>query len=148
MEQERKMIGERIRRARKSAGMTMSELSEALAAVGEEITKAGISKYELGKSVPKASFLKSLGRALKLPPQYFLQDPGGSIHWRLFRKKAKLSLSKQDSIKAKVIDLIESQLWLEDTLNDKIAIRFPSALVAKSLDDAEKIALRASLLST
>lgn len=136
------MIGERIRHARKAAALTLGELAERLGEVGESITKAGISKYELGKSTPKASFLQSLGDALGLPPQYFLQETQARITWRLFRKKSKLSLSKQDSIKARVTDIVESQIWLEKTVCQLVDIDIPPRRVAKGFDDVEKAATK------
>lgn len=134
------MIGERVRHARKAAGLTLDELAQRLEAVGEKITKAGISKYELGKSTPKASFLTALGRVLELPSQYFLQTPQTNITWRLFRKKSKLSLSKQESIKAQVRDIVESQIWLEDALNLRLTAKLPPREIATSFEDAERLA--------
>jgi transcriptional regulator with XRE-family HTH domain len=56
------MLSERIRQARLLAGMTQEALAEALTEAGHSATKAVISKYEMGKSAPKASVL--LDRAI------------------------------------------------------------------------------------
>lgn len=134
------MIGDRIRQARKAAALTLGGVVERLEQVGESITKAGLSKYELGKSVPKASFLKSLGDVLEVSPQYFLQEPRADVTWRLFRKKSRLSRSKQDSIKARVLDIVERQLWLEDALLQKIKVDLPQRRAANTLEEAEELA--------
>ena len=65
------MISQRIRQARTIAGLSQDEVVRALGGRGVPLTKAALSKYERGASVPRASLLKQLGAVLHVPAEYF-----------------------------------------------------------------------------
>lgn len=62
------MIGDRLKRARKAAGLSTRALGE-LAGVGA----MAISKYETGKSVPSSGVLLNLSKALGVKVEYFFR---------------------------------------------------------------------------
>ncbi|MBE0467422.1 MAG: helix-turn-helix transcriptional regulator, partial [Candidatus Desulforudis sp.] len=72
------MIGDRMRQARLSVGLTLEEVVERL---GHIITKQGLSKYENNKSIPKPDFLARLGEVLGVKTAYFLYEPRVQIKW-------------------------------------------------------------------
>lgn len=133
------MIGDRIRQARLAAGLTQDELVARLAEQGQRITKAGISKYELNKSMPKASFVLALARSLGVRSSYFLQEPTVSAEWLAFRKHARLPEKAQDQIRATALNIAEGQLWLRSTLYPRERLQLPT-LPIRSLDEAEAAA--------
>src|SRR6476646_858411 len=92
------MIGSQLRQARHAAGLTLDEMVASLAQVGCVITKQGLSKYELGKSIPKAAFLLKAAQVLGVKSSYFLREPKAEIEWLAFRKQAALTAARQEQI--------------------------------------------------
>lgn len=63
--------GERIKKARKNAGMTQKELADALG-----VDESYISQYETGRRSPKLQTMHKLAEALKLSsPALLMFDP-------------------------------------------------------------------------
>ncbi len=137
------MIGDQIRRARIAAGMTLDDVRLALSDVDLSVTKAGLSKYELNKSVPKASTLLTIAAVLGVPASYFLEEPEVSVTWLAFRKHATLTKRRQDRITAFASDVAEKQVQLLRALYPVATPRFPSPRHVCSADDAEAAALEA-----
>ena len=61
-------VGERIKAARKQAGMTQGELAEKL-----EISYVGVSQWESGRRNPKASTLARIAEVLDVPLGYLTE---------------------------------------------------------------------------
>lgn len=110
------MIGERIRHARLAAGFTQDEVIARLLDVGEELTKAGLSKYELGKSTPKANLVLKLSKVLGVPVDYILQESELSLEWDRYRKKSALPAKKRDQFEAQAHHLVENYIRLQEAL--------------------------------
>jgi len=86
------MICQRIRQARTISGLSQDEVVLALSQRGAPLTKAALSKYERGASVPRATLLKHLGAVLNVPAEYFLREPTVSVEWLAFRKSKLMSV--------------------------------------------------------
>ncbi len=110
------MNPERLKQARLVTGMTLDQVAEKLASVGQRITKAGLSKYERGKSMPKPLFLSRLAEVLGVKTDYFLSEPEISIDWCGFRKKSGLTKSVEDRVKAQAGHHVERWMCLRDML--------------------------------
>lgn len=110
------MIAERIRQARLAAGLTLDETAQRLAKRGQPITGAALSKYEHGKSAPRAQLLLLLAQALDVKPSYFLTEPQTQIEWLAFRKHAALGERQQLRAQAVAARVAEGQIWLQSTL--------------------------------
>ena len=110
------MIGERLRQARLRAGLTLKEVVGKLADSGVRLTRGGLSKYELGGSVPKAALLLALSRALGVRTQYFLAEPQIQVEWLAFRKHASLGKKEQERIQALALLIVENQIWLQEKM--------------------------------
>lgn len=134
------MIGDRIRHARIAAGMTLDEVRLALAEGGLPITKAGLSKYELNKSVPKASTLLALGTVLRVPVQYFLEEPTVTVEWLAFRKHAALAKGRQERIALFAGDVASRYVELQHALYPDVIPKFPRLRHVDSLEGAEAAA--------
>lgn len=137
------MIGDRIRQARIATGMTLDDVRLALSGEGLLLTKAGLSKYELNKSVPKAAALLTIARVLEVPASYFLDEPSVSVEWVAFRKHATLSKGRQEHITAFASDVAEKQVQLLSALYPLQVPHFPASRHVDSPEDAEAAALDA-----
>ena len=65
-EKESNVIGQRIDKARRDAGLSMSELSAALRIYGVTMSASGVGKWVQGKALPNAYHLIALCYALKI----------------------------------------------------------------------------------
>lgn len=134
------MIGKRIRQARLAAGVTLEEVANDLSDAGTPITKAGLSKYEKGKSVPNPSFFVALAKRLAVKPSYFVTEPSCNIQWHAFRKQAKLPKKIQEHVKASAERRIESQLWLISVLTPDEQPKFPKPFSVSEISQVEDAA--------
>jgi len=63
------MFGQRLRLARKRAGLSMRELADAMS---PKVTAQAISKYEAGKMLPSSAVLVGLGKALDVSLDFLM----------------------------------------------------------------------------
>lgn len=66
MNTEKKVIPYRIKQARVSRGLSMTELSELVS-----VSKQAISQYEMGKTAPSKAILNIIADVLKYPTSFF-----------------------------------------------------------------------------
>ncbi|MBV9962455.1 MAG: ImmA/IrrE family metallo-endopeptidase [Parafilimonas sp.] len=107
-------FGNRLKLARKYAGLSMQELANAL---NNKITKQALGKYELGLMNPSSDVLLSISKALNLKPDYFTKKKQVELGEVLFRKVASLPKKTEESIIERVRDYIERYLEIEHILN-------------------------------
>ena len=136
------MIGDRLRQARLAQGLTLDAVVERLAATGQPLTKAGLSKYETNKSTPTAAMLLKLAQALGVRPNSFLEEPAVTVEWVAFRKHPALSQTRQEQLKAFVGKRVEEQLWLQNILYPDKQPVFLAAYPACTPEEAEAAAMR------
>ena len=114
--------GERIRQARKSAGMTQAELAHKLG-----ISAAGIAQWENDLRNPKIETLRKLADALGVTPGYLLYGDTDPVQRSLFdaedtAKALKGELQKSletgkitpaltNGKAAKALSVLENQMW-------------------------------------
>lgn len=136
------MIAQRIKQARIAAAMTQDEVVAALVASGHPLTKAGLSKYERGGSVPKANTLRALGKVFGVPADFFIEQQAVSIEWLAFRKASAMTRSAQERVKTLALAQVEAFVALRQALEPAQPFpRVPRTKVS-SLDDAEAAAAR------
>jgi len=115
MEQiEENIFGNRLKLARKMAGLSLQELSDALE---NRVTKQSLSKYEMGLMNPSGNVLVAISNALNVKPDYFLKRDQVELGEILFRKKANLSKKNEESIVEKVRDYVERYLEIENIVD-------------------------------
>jgi Zn-dependent peptidase ImmA (M78 family)/transcriptional regulator with XRE-family HTH domain len=134
------MLGERIRQARLAAGLTLDALAARMESLGQPITKAGLSKYERGKSKPPQVFLAQLGRALGVRATYFVSEPKVTIQWLTQVGPSGVKPTFRDRLRALANRVVEMQLWLQGTLYPLAKPRFPAPKSVCSFDEAENVA--------
>lgn len=134
------MITERLRQARVAAGLTQDEVVARLSAYGVKLTKAGLSKYERGGSVPPAKTLLALGRSLGVDTEYFLRESTVSVVWLGFRKVAALTKGQQEQIKGVATSQIDSFFRLHAVLAGDTKCEILPRTPVRTPDDAETVA--------
>ena len=137
------MIGERIKQARLAAGMTQDEVSESLATLrGPSLTKAGLSKYERGGSVPKPTMLRALARVFGVSAEFFLDEPKVSVLWLAFRKGSSLRKGEEKQIQAVAAAQVEAFVSLTHALEPQREQSAPEPMAVRTPEEAEKAASR------
>lgn len=109
-------IGNKLRQRRLSLGYTLDELKDLISNQGVTISKASLSKYELDKSVPKATNLYYVSKALNTTPDYFLKKTDFQIKWIAFRKHSNLTKTEEERIKYIAKEQVEANLFLNDLI--------------------------------
>lgn len=118
----KEIFAHRVKSARKMAGFSQQNLADKLNNI---ISKQAISKYEKGEMLPDSRVLLKLADVLNLKPDYFFRKPVVNLSEIEFRKRSKLSIKEEDSIKEKTIDFLERYLELENLLGIDEPFRIP-----------------------
>lgn len=133
------MIGERIKQARKAAGLSLRTLADRAG-----VTAMAISKYETGKSTPSSRVLLSLSKALGVRTEYFFRPVKVELQEVKHRKHSRLPSKALRQIEGDVVEQIERFIELEQLLPNgpvqvfKLPDTLPSAI--SSLDEIENLA--------
>lgn len=100
------MIGERLERARKAAGLSMRDLA-ALAGVSANMIK----KYEHGDSMPSSGVMVKMAKALGVRSEYFFRPAVVELSGIEYRKRASTPTKLLRKIEADVLD--QAERWQE-----------------------------------
>jgi len=103
------MIGQRLYRARKAAGLSLRDLA---AMVG--LSHAVIKKYEDERSTPSSPILIKLARVLNVRTEYFFRPDTVTLTGIEYRKRSTLPKKRLEAIEHEVIDQIERRIELEN----------------------------------
>jgi len=134
------MFGERLKRARIKAGLSMEEL---VAKASNIVSKQAISQYEKNLKNPSSTVLIALANALGVGVDYFFRNIDVSIGEVDFRKQSTFGKKKQEALKEKVREYLERYIEIENILD--IDYKFENQLdneTIDSLDDIEHIATK------
>lgn len=107
------MFGDRLRLARKKAGLSLQALSDQ---VSPAVSAQAISKYESGKMMPSSSVLVGLGKALGVSLDFLMSGQVAELHGVEFRKHSDTSAQDRAHAEALVIEKLEDYLAIEDIL--------------------------------
>jgi Zn-dependent peptidase ImmA (M78 family)/DNA-binding XRE family transcriptional regulator len=134
------MFGERLKLARKRAGLSLRELSDR---VQNQVSAQAIGKYEAEQMYPSSSVLVALCEALDVDLEFLTSTQVAELAGVEFRKDAPAGAKETARIEAAVIDRVERYLTVEALLDlpseahDLADIR-PKTV--SSYGDVEKIA--------
>lgn len=136
------MIGERLKRARLGAGLSMDALS---AKMDHFLAKQAISKYETGKNSPSPQALVRLAHALGVKTSYFLQEPKVQVEFIAYRKHSRLPRAEAERLRVQITDRLENYFGLAALFPSshgkrQTAAGMPTPRPAKSVEHSEKIA--------
>ncbi|KIM05680.1 MAG: hypothetical protein KN64_01985 [Sulfurovum sp. AS07-7] len=132
------MLGERLKRARIKAGLSMEKLVQQ---ANNIVTKQAISQYEKGQKTPSSTVLLALAKSLDVSIDYFFRKMSIEIGQVDFRKHSSFGIKQQEMLKEKVRDELERYIELEKILDSNRAFKNPlDNFKIASLEDAESAA--------
>lgn len=138
------MFGQRLRLARKRAGLSMRSLA---GQVNPPITAQAISKYEAGRMLPSSGVLVGLGRALDVSLDFLMSAQVEALDGLEFRKHSGSSVRDRARAEAILIDSLERYLAIEQILDlpagsDGFVNHRSATVVSEAEIDAKADALR------
>lgn len=107
------MFGQRLRLARKRAGLSMRSLADQ---VIPSISTQAISKYEAGKMLPSSSVLVELGRVLGVSLDFLMGAQVETVEALEFRKHSRASARDRDRAEAVLVSSLDRYLAIEEIL--------------------------------
>ena len=107
------MFGERLKLARRKAGMSLRALSDA---VGGAVSAQAVGKYERGEMMPGSGVLAKMAEALEVGLDYLLSSQVSALEGVEFRKRSGTSARDRAAVEARVIDHLERYLAVERIL--------------------------------
>ena len=134
------MLGERIKRARLAAGLSLREAAEKTG-----LSHTAISKFEKGQATPTSKSLIQMARAFGVRTEFFLRPETLSLERPEFRKQATLSQKARRRIEADILDQVERFAGLLRVFPHRPIAEFsvprtiPSSI--QNMDDVEKAAV-------
>jgi len=127
-------FGNRLRLARKMAGLSMEDLVKKSEGV---VSKQAISKYEKGIMRPSSDVLIRLALALGVKPEYFYRHSKIELSRIQFRKRSKLPAKIIESLKQRTIDFLERYIELENILG--VHEKFINPLINLSIENLQDV---------
>lgn len=131
------MIGERLKMARRMAGLSQRALAQKA-----DLSAMAISKYERDLNTPSSAVLIRLAQVLEVKAEFFLRPATVTIAAPSFRRRASLPRKQEDAILAKIQEWLERYLEVESLLADSPRFDLPPELDRRveSLEDVERVA--------
>jgi Zn-dependent peptidase ImmA (M78 family)/DNA-binding XRE family transcriptional regulator len=136
------MIGTRIKIARKKAGYSLRDLSEAM---GSKVSAQAIGKYERGEMNPSSDVLISFSKILGVTVAYLMDSQGIELTAVDFRTKANTTAKDRARVETEVIEWVERYLQIEQLLELESAEwnkPFEQLEAVRSIEEVEDLAQR------
>ena len=132
------IIGERLRGARRAAGLSQRSLGEAAG-----VSAMAISKYERGLNVPGSAVLLRLAEALDVKTEYFLRPTTVALTTPSYRRRVSQSRKEQHALLGQVQKWLERYLDVEDFFGGPPSFALPPSLERRvtSLEEVEEMVL-------
>jgi len=136
------MLGERLKLARKRAGLSLRELSDQMR---NQVSAQAIGKYETEQMMPSSSVLVALAKALDVDLDFLTSAQVAELCAVEFRKDAGTGVKDGARVEAEVIDHVERYLAIEAILElaseeNELAGRHP--VKVSSYEEVELLANR------
>lgn len=107
------MLSERLKLARKRAGLSLRDLAHHL---DNQVSAQAIGKYERGEMMPSSTVLIALSKALDLPLGYFMSPMQAKLEGVEFRQKSGTATTDRARVEAEVLEHVERYLMIEEIL--------------------------------
>lgn len=134
------MIGNRLKRARESSGLSLRELE---AAIHGQVSAQAIGKYERDEMMPSSAILLALAKALNVSAEYLLSTREIELAGVDFRKGPQAEAKEERAVKAAVLDQVERYLELEELMpgaDESWRAPVGTQYEIRKIDDAEEAA--------
>jgi Zn-dependent peptidase ImmA (M78 family) len=125
------MFGDRLRLARKRAGLSLRDLSDRL---DNKVTAQAISKYEANTITPSSSVLVALAKALDVSLDFLMSDEEITLSGLSFRRASGTSAQDRNRVEAEVLSHVERYLAIEEVLSIDSAAHALSARPRDKID--------------
>lgn len=133
-------IGTQIHKRRSILGLTMQDVVDRMSDKGVNISKAAISKYEKGQSVPRATVLQGLSHALDCSTEYLLKEAEQDIRWLRFRKRLRLKKRQELELKEAASEWLAARLLVDESVGrHRGSFQLPTVGIG-NIDEAEEVA--------
>jgi Zn-dependent peptidase ImmA (M78 family)/DNA-binding XRE family transcriptional regulator len=131
-------IGERIKIARRAAGLSQRALAEAVG-----VSAMAISKYERELDIPSSDVLLRLAQALNVKTEYFLRPVAVTITAPSYRRRTSLPRKQEYAIMGQIQEWLERYLDAESFFNGPPDFDLPADLSRRvaSLSEVEQVVL-------
>jgi len=110
-------MGDRIRRARLMAGLSLRGLADTL---GGEPSHTQIAKFEAGEACPDSKQLARFSRVLKVRPDYFFKKDGLKLETVEYRSQTKLGEKGRKRLEEQAYEFFERYLEIEQILGIRV----------------------------
>ena len=130
------MFGQRLRLARKRAGLTLRSLAES---TDPKVTAQAISKYEAGKMMPSSAVLVGLGKVLDVSLDFLMSSSVGGLDGLEFRKHSGSSARDRAMAEAVLVDHLERYFAIEDIVDEPLPGDFFENFRSLSVTSVEQI---------
>lgn len=107
------MFGQRLKLARKKAGLSMQALGDS---ISPKVSAQAISKYEADKMMPSSGVLLGLSKSLGVSMDFLMGGQVEALDDVEFRKHSGTSARDRAQAEARVIERLEDYLAIEDIL--------------------------------
>lgn len=107
------MFGERLKLARKRAGLSLRGLA---AAIDHAVSAQAIGRYERGEMLPGSATALKLAKALNVPLSYLFTPSEIRLEGVEFRKTTATRAQERAMVEAAVLDSLDRYLLVEDLL--------------------------------
>ncbi|GAB3261503.1 ImmA/IrrE family metallo-endopeptidase [Chitinimonas naiadis] len=134
------MIGNRLKRARESKGLSLRELE---ARIQGHVSAQAIGKYERDEMMPGSTALLAMAEALDVTPEYLLSSQEIELTGVDFRKGPQAGPKEERAVESAVLDQVERYLELEELMpdtGDVWQLVDDAAFFIESIEDAERAA--------
>lgn len=134
------MIGNRLKSARESRGLSLRELE---AAIHGQVSAQAIGKYERNEMMPSSTVLLAFSKALNVTPEYLLSEREIELSGVDFRKAPHAGAKEERAVEAVVLDQVERYLELEEMMPEaEVAwsVLEEAAFEIHQIEDAEQAA--------
>lgn len=108
------MFGERLRLARRKAGLSLRGLSVAL---GGSVSAQSIGKYERGEMMPNSEILIQMSKALNVSVPYLMSERISKLKNVEFRRTSGVTEREKAQVEAAVIEKLEHYMNIEEILD-------------------------------
>lgn len=134
------MFSERLKLARKRAGLSLRDLADATEGF---VSAQAIGKYERGEMMPSSTVALKLAKSLKVSLSYFFSPSNARLERVEFRKMSTTKASERAMVEATALDHVDRYLLIEELLNigsHEWGKPEQAPYGIESIDQAEKIA--------
>lgn len=129
------MIGTRLKLGRLSNGLSLQDLADILVEIGDPITRAGLSKYEIGKVIPNDKILGEIASILDLDISFFFKE--GYPNYAIEPVHPYNSIPKQEAEFDAFLQItLEQHFEIDQLLDCFMPVRLPDKISVQEGDEA------------